>query len=198
MNGSCCCGCPEDITSSASEGAVSEPRAAVSEPAVVASAAVAAAETAVRATVAIAEAPVAAVAEASVVVSEASVLRAAAVSEASVVVRAACITETTIWVHLRSVLAVQISERSSSAVITTVESVSHTYSRMSSWVRAAKSSSVIPGFCFRLLASYDLHGKIRRSEGNRSRNSRGADSGRRWRSASSPHSSRADGRNRWH
>ena len=118
--------------------------AAVSETTVVAGAAVAAAEPAVRATVAIAETTVAAVAETPVVISEASVLRAAAVSEASVVVRAACITETTVWVHLRSVLAVQITERSSSAVITTVESVSHTYSRMSSWVRAAETSSVIP------------------------------------------------------
>ena len=98
---------------------------------VVAGAAVAAAEPAVRAAIAITETTIV-------------LWTVVAVSEASVVVRAACITETTIWVHLRSVLAVQISERSSSAVITTVESVSHTYSRMSSWVRAAKSFSVIP------------------------------------------------------
>lgn len=71
------------------------------------------------------------ISEVSVVISEASVLRAAAVSEASIVVRTACITETTVWVHLRSVLAVHVAERSSSAVITTVESVSHTYSLIS-------------------------------------------------------------------
>ena len=122
--------------------------AAVSETTVVAGAAVAASETAVRAAVVIAETPVVigaviaasetavratvAIAETAivlwsvVVISEVSVV----ISEASVL-RAACITETTVWVHLRSVLAVHVAERSSSAVITTVESVSHTYSLIS-------------------------------------------------------------------
>ena len=144
MNGSCCCGCPRRYYFFRFRSCCFRNHGCCFRNRGVAGAAVAAAETAVRAAVAIAEAPVAAVAETSVVISEASVLRAAAVSEASVVVRAACITETTVWIHLRSVLAVQITERSSSAVITTVESVSHTYSRISTRVRAAKSSSVIP------------------------------------------------------
>ena len=103
---------------------------------------IAIAEAMVRAVVAISEPAI--VLWSVVIVSESSVLWSAAVSEANVVVRAACITEPTVWVHLRSVLAVQISERSSSAVIAAVESVSHTYSRISSRARAAEASSVIP------------------------------------------------------